>query len=140
MSVIIVLNLFYVLHRLFSHSAASWLKPPAAKTARRLLPRYLTWRYVHNNYRKILFLVAFILINVALFAEAAYRYVNKGSNWCLITGEIKARTRSLRVRDRLLHAGSIGARHAMPASCSVRARRITARLTQDHQGGVSQRI
>nr|XP_054749918.1 NADPH oxidase 5-like [Lytechinus pictus] len=66
-------------------SAASWLKPPALKSSRRVLPRYLTWRYVHNNYRKILFLVVFILINVALFTEAAYRYAKKKSNWCLIT-------------------------------------------------------
>ncbi|XP_030829321.1 NADPH oxidase 5 [Strongylocentrotus purpuratus] len=66
-------------------SAASWLKPPSLKPSRRVLPRYLTWRYVHNNYRKILFLVVFILINVALFTEAAYRYAKKKSNWCLIT-------------------------------------------------------
>ncbi|XP_072173756.1 NADPH oxidase 5-like [Diadema setosum] len=67
-------------------SAASWLKPPSIKRTRPLLPRYLTWRYVHNNYRKILFLVVYLLINVALFIQAAYVTSRKeNSNWCLVT-------------------------------------------------------
>ncbi|XP_070546727.1 NADPH oxidase 5-like isoform X2 [Ptychodera flava] len=64
-------------------SAASWLKPPdEKKRVRHFIPRYLTWRYIHNNLRKVVFLVMYLLVNIALGIEAGWRY--REINWYII--------------------------------------------------------
>ncbi|XP_038057987.1 NADPH oxidase 5-like [Patiria miniata] len=65
--------------------AAGWLKPPddEPKTGPHL-PRYLTPRYINNNLRKVIFVIAYCLLNAALFTEAAYRFAFRGANWCII--------------------------------------------------------
>ena len=68
-------------------SAAGWLKPPEDEPkAGFKIPRYLTWRYINNNVRKVIFVVAYCLVNATLFTETAYRFTSIGSNWCLVIG------------------------------------------------------
>ncbi|XP_071788669.1 NADPH oxidase 5-like [Asterias amurensis] len=65
--------------------AAGWLKPPDDEPkAGFKIPRYLTWRYINNNVRKVIFVVAYCLVNATLFTETAYRFTSIGSNWCLV--------------------------------------------------------
>ncbi|XP_071825640.1 NADPH oxidase 5-like isoform X3 [Apostichopus japonicus] len=67
-------------------SAASWLKPPIKRQGQKsLLPRYLTWRYIHNNSRKLLFLLIYFFVNSVLFGTKCYevRSYTENNNWCL---------------------------------------------------------
>ncbi|XP_047452753.1 NADPH oxidase 5 [Mugil cephalus] len=72
-------------------SAANWLKPPDVDQKKRQTPRYLTRAYWHNNSRKLLFLVGYALLSLALFVGAvlqnrhggAWFMVAKGCGQCL---------------------------------------------------------
>ncbi|XP_021366817.1 NADPH oxidase 5-like isoform X2 [Mizuhopecten yessoensis] len=71
-----------------SMSAASWLKVPTGKQAQKssASSRYLTTTYYRNNCKKIVFLIIYILVNIALGCYAAYNY--KDSNGWYILARI----------------------------------------------------
>ena len=62
-------------------SAVNWLKPPEVKR-KTYKPRYLSMAYLRNNTRKVIFILIYLIINVALFTVSAVRY--RHSNWCVI--------------------------------------------------------
>ncbi|XP_069102288.1 NADPH oxidase 5-like isoform X2 [Argopecten irradians] len=66
-------------------SAAQWLKPPA-KTKNKRRRRYCTVAYLRNNLKKVVFLVLYFLVNIALGSYAAYSYRN--SNGFIIAARI----------------------------------------------------
>ncbi|XP_077866627.1 NADPH oxidase 5-like [Saccoglossus kowalevskii] len=63
-------------------SAASWLKPPDRKRSGRIIPRYLTWRYIHNNLKKVVFLIVYFLLNIGLAFDGGWRY--RQESWYII--------------------------------------------------------
>uniref|UniRef100_A0A3B4AUN0 Uncharacterized protein n=1 Tax=Periophthalmus magnuspinnatus TaxID=409849 RepID=A0A3B4AUN0_9GOBI len=64
-------------------SAANWLKPPVVDQKKRQTPRYLTASYWHNNSRKLLFLMAYMLLSIALFSTAMWRS-KEGGPWYML--------------------------------------------------------
>ncbi|XP_021366755.1 NADPH oxidase 5-like isoform X2 [Mizuhopecten yessoensis] len=56
-------------------SAAQWLKPPT-KTKNNSKTRYFTYAYLRNNLKKVVFLILYFMVNIALGAYAAYSYRN----------------------------------------------------------------
>ncbi|KAJ8036591.1 NADPH oxidase 5 [Holothuria leucospilota] len=71
-------------------SAASWLRPPTKRKGQKsLLPRYLTWRYIHNNSRKLIFFLVYFFVNTTLFVKRTHDILKEhkddsvGSPWCL---------------------------------------------------------
>ncbi|XP_033725536.1 NADPH oxidase 5-like isoform X2 [Pecten maximus] len=66
-------------------SAAQWLKPPDKKK-NKTRRRYFTVAYLRNNLKKVVFLILYFLINIALGAYAAYSYRN--SNGFIIAARI----------------------------------------------------
>ncbi|XP_055078435.1 NADPH oxidase 5-like, partial [Periophthalmus magnuspinnatus] len=66
-----------------SISAANWLKPPVVDQKKRQTPRYLTASYWHNNSRKLLFLMAYMLLSIALFSTAMWRS-KEGGPWYML--------------------------------------------------------
>ena len=75
------------------NSAASWLKTPASKTKpstpeeiwkARANAAYL---YTLNNPKWISFMALYILLNIYLFVDAAYKYYSMGANIFVQVGE-----------------------------------------------------
>lgn len=46
--------------------------------------KFISWSRNRNNRSKLVLLCAFLLINLVLFLEAAYKWRSKGSNWYLV--------------------------------------------------------
>ncbi|KAK7891768.1 hypothetical protein WMY93_023731 [Mugilogobius chulae] len=64
-------------------SAANWLKPPESDQKKHQTPRYLTASYWHNNSRKLLFLMGYVLLSIALFSMAMWRN-REGGPWYML--------------------------------------------------------
>ena len=72
MRMILLLSLF---------SAANWLKPPKSFQKRVLssyVPHWLSWRYLRNNLRSVIYLLLFIAVNIGLFLVGSIYYREKG--------------------------------------------------------------
>ncbi|XP_072019827.1 LOW QUALITY PROTEIN: NADPH oxidase 5-like [Amphiura filiformis] len=70
-----------------SIGASSWMQPPGSEkksNKKSSIPRYLTWKYIRNNLKKVLFLVSYLALNLILYVEAGLRFYNAGANWCII--------------------------------------------------------
>ncbi len=68
---------------LFNFSAALWLKPPKDdKKKKTQKPGYFSGWYIMNNLRQLIFLLVYLLINVALSAVSIWR--NWNANYCII--------------------------------------------------------
>ncbi|XP_072292143.1 NADPH oxidase 5 isoform X2 [Eucyclogobius newberryi] len=67
-------------------SAANWLKPPQVDQKKHQAPRYLTASYWHNNSRKLLFLMGYVLLSIALFSTAVWRNLDGGPWYMLARG------------------------------------------------------
>ncbi|XP_069103028.1 NADPH oxidase 5-like [Argopecten irradians] len=68
-----------------SISAASWLKAPSSDQKKKTRPfsRYFSTTYIRNNLKKIVFLIIYILVNIALGAYAAYNY-RESNGWYIL--------------------------------------------------------
>ncbi|XP_023229647.1 NADPH oxidase 5-like [Centruroides sculpturatus] len=76
-------------------SIESWLLPrklnERSVDAKKFIPRKLKWDYIKNNGVSVVFFLLFVIVNVALFAKAAYDYkhtngfvmVARGCGQCL---------------------------------------------------------
>lgn len=63
------------------HSAAMWLKPPSSQRRRvsnSCVPQWLSWRYIRNNVKWIVWLIIYVAINIILFVVAMIVYREKG--------------------------------------------------------------
>ncbi|XP_033725578.1 NADPH oxidase 5-like [Pecten maximus] len=68
-----------------SISAASWLKVPSGNLKKKSSNshRYFTATYIRNNLKKIVFLIVYILVNIALGCYAAYNY-RDSNGWYIL--------------------------------------------------------
>ncbi|XP_060064880.1 NADPH oxidase 5-like [Ylistrum balloti] len=68
-----------------SISAASWLKAPTNDKRKKpsKSSRYFTATYIRNNLKKIVFLIVYILVNIALGSYAAYNY-RESNGWYIL--------------------------------------------------------
>lgn len=65
---------------LILYSAAQWLKPPAGtKKKTKGWTEKLTWKYIRNNLRKVVFLVLYILINLGLAGYTINKYIDSNA-------------------------------------------------------------
>ncbi|XP_032804703.1 NADPH oxidase 5 isoform X3 [Petromyzon marinus] len=64
-------------------SAASWLKPPCEHAQHHGPPRYLTRTYWQNNYRKLLFMAAYVCTSALLLGLGAHANHRQGP-WVLM--------------------------------------------------------
>ncbi|XP_052694613.1 NADPH oxidase 5-like isoform X2 [Crassostrea angulata] len=61
-------------------SAAQWLKPPAGTNKKtKGWTEKLTWKYIRNNLRKVVFLVLYILINLGLAGYTINKYIDSNA-------------------------------------------------------------